>query len=114
MYTLKVGIMSHESKPDLALAHEWGQPGSVKWFSYRRPGCVQPGHSKNDNASPKAGIVSKGMDSLLPGFGGVHDHLREGDLDTLGIEGQLHLLVEVEPDTPVITGFHPGAHHDIY
>lgn len=40
----------------------------------------------------------------------VHDHLREGDLDAFGIEGELHLFVEVEPDSPVVAGLDPGAH----
>ena len=43
----------------------------------------------------------------------MHHHLGEGDLDALGIEGQFHLLVEVEPDTPVIARLDPGTHHDI-
>ena len=36
------------------------------------------------------------------GLGGcpVHRHLRERDLDALGVEGQFHLLLHVEEDTP--------------
>ena len=68
---------------------------------------------RNDNASLRAGIVVivaqvSGLRLLH-----VHDHLREGDLDAFGIEGQLHLFVEVEPDAPVIGSLDPGTHYDI-
>lgn len=68
---------------------------------------------RNDNASLRAGIVVivaqvSGLRLLH-----VHDHLREGDLYAFGIEGQLHLFVEVEPDAPVIGSLDPGTHYDI-
>jgi hypothetical protein len=61
--------MSHESKADLALAHDWGHPDGLKLFSsgWRGYALQRPwAGARNDNASPKAGIVYCSSSAITP------------------------------------------------